>query len=450
MSKSSRVFIIAPYFPPSHSSGANRLYYLAKLFYENEFNVTVLTVNGLIEISEYKLLNLEKERILNQENNKKNNNVILAKNLSFIGKPYVSGVVGKFLRYVKENMFFDLLDPISFIILTKLARLDTLRLISSLQEGDFIVSSSPPFLIHIISGVICKLTNAHHLVDFRDQWALHPAKQSVFLVNLIKQKLEEIIIQSSDACFTVSQGISREFIEQYGKTFKTAFNSVDPEEINHALQLAHNPEYTSYVDLDQILRIHQDKTIITYTGSLAPKFYDLDSFLSKVNKLKELISELFFLFIGDNDLLERKLNKKFPHLKKDFFFKPRIHHTSALFYCIKSDFCLYFSLEGSLKVKGLLTSKIWEYIAINSKLITFNLPENSEAKELLNNNFIRYADMENLDLVVNFIKANKSKELKTYQEKIFSQRVSYKRNLAEFITTVNNLAKQSNKDLQSK
>jgi len=306
-----------------------------------------------------------------------------------------------------------------------------------MKNTDIIISSSPPFLIHIIALILSKFNQVNHLVDFRDQWALHPAKKSNRFVNYIKIKLENFVIKNSTACFTVSKGIAQEFCEEYSHKFNIAFNSVDLEEVKNAFNLAKSlNNFCDNTEINNLFSTNKNKMIITYPGSLPPKFYDLDKFLLNINNLGDFIENFIFLFVGDNELLKLKVRNDFPHLKKHFLFYPRIPHTSALITCIKIDFCLCFSMEGSVDAKGLLTSKIWEYIVIDAKIITFNLPEVCEVKDLLAQHEIMNISLENTEKILQLSK-NRNIDYNFKKIELLLQKLSYKNNLLMFIEIAN-------------
>lgn len=210
---------------------------------------------------------------------------------------------------------------------------------------DVIISTGPPHSSHLIGLKLKRQTGIKWFTDFRDPWLdIHYLKLNPpsALTRWIHSQLERKVLRSSDGNFIISEAIAAA-LPDAPKT--VLYNGFDPEDFRN---LRHHPA---------------DKFRIKYVGQLTA-----GQDIMLIVKLTELLSSDFELSLigtklsnAEQNLLRQKLKDRFRHVE----FVP---HQDALQEMVDSELLLLLvnDYEGS---KGMLTTKLFEYLAARTPIL---------------------------------------------------------------------------------
>ncbi|WP_322881038.1 glycosyltransferase [Pandoraea sputorum] len=280
------------------------------------------------------------------------------------------GTVINIIRFIKHTFFIDLYLPNVIALYRRCA-----QLLRETQGNVVIMASSPPFSMAVVGALLKrrfpqKVTLS---VDMRDAWALH---DSLGGNRGIKRAIEGAVLRRADAVTTVSYGLAEEFESNYGVKVGTLFNVAThyfepsaPREIDWR---ALNPD----IDPNRIKAV--------YTGSTPIGFYDLDSLTRGIRQLRErnpaAADRLQVIFVGACAPVQAAWEALGGG--NDVIFVPHVNHHTARAIQQNADvlmFLAYFA-PGN---KGVVSTKIFEYMALGKPIYPVSLHQNSDVDRLL-------------------------------------------------------------------
>lgn len=360
-----RVLIFTYYWPPSGGAGVQRWLKFSKFLPEYGWEPIVITVDP--KKATYPVLD-------NSLQNEVGDNVrvirtdsqewfSLYKKLTGSGNvPYAgfanesqkTSFMQKAARFFRGNFFLP--DP------RKGWNKYALKAAASLINDtsiDCIVTTGPPHSTQLIGLKLRKKYNIPWLADFRDPWTdiyydhqffpTLPAKR----INL---GYERKVLIRSDLVLTVSKGLKEIFLgKQYFKTnkVKVIHNGFDEEDF----QFEVSPEKNHF--------------IISYVGTLSD-IYPIDSFIKAFLDLLKKFPAFKLRFIGSVSSNQHAKLKEIPDNSIEFI--EYVEHKKAVEYMKLSDVLLLVIPEHS-SGKGILTGKIFEYLAAGCSILGIGPPD---------------------------------------------------------------------------
>jgi glycosyltransferase involved in cell wall biosynthesis len=215
------------------------------------------------------------------------------------------------------------------------------------RKIDAIVTTGPPHSTHLIGVKLKKETHVPWLADFRDPWTdiyyyrdFYPA----FHARMINAGLERNVLVSADHIVTVSKGL-RDILAKK--------NCCKEQQITVI------PNGFDEEDFQTVPDPAKDHFTITYVGTLSDA-YPIDAFIKAFIELVMSGSDLHLRFIGAVSKNQRSILSAIPDERLEYV--SYVDHNKAIEYMGLSN-ALLLVIPDHLSAKGILTGKLFEYIA---------------------------------------------------------------------------------------
>ena len=385
-----KVLIISYYWPPSGGSGVQRWLKFVKYFREFGIEPIVLTINPAFATfpnHDYSLSKEIPEGIeihttqasspfeLYKKVRKKD-----APQAGFSGEKK-TGVVDKAMRFIRGNFFI----PDARIGWTKFA-LEKAKELIQLHKIDSIVTTSPPHSTQLIGLELKRMFNLHWLADLRDPWTEIYYNQELFRTSFAKKKdykLEQLCLKNADKIVVVSEDIKRHF----GAKRKEILDKIHviPNGFDEADFLKVKSEelrVKSEVESGKLRDESLTCKVISYVGNLGEQ-YPVQGFLEAFSEIVKKDSDWKLNFVGNCHNGVKTLVEKL-NLSKSVVFIPYVNHSEAIDFMIKARILLLIIPEIENN-KGILTGKLFEYLATGNPILNIG-PKDGDAAAILKDN----------------------------------------------------------------
>jgi glycosyltransferase involved in cell wall biosynthesis len=412
-----KVLIITYYWPPSGGSGVQRWLKFVKYFRDFGIEPIVLTVTpefaalpNLDESLEQEIpagIEVHKTRAKSPFGFYKKIKKGAVPNSGFAGEGKAN-LFDNLFRFIRGNFFI----PDARIGWNKFA-LEKARELIQLHAIDTVITSSPPHSTQLIGLQLKKEFNIKWLADLRDPWTEIYYNKLLFRTNWAKKidyRYEQACLQNVDTLIVVSEDIKRRFGEARETILEKIHvipNGFDKEDFSH--ERTKNDAGIKY---------------ISYVGNLGLQ-YPIESFLKTFSELVKVDPQWRIRFVGNvSDVVNTEIQKL--NLEKWVEFIPYVEHKKAVEYMINSDLLLLI-IPNTENNKGILTGKLFEYIATGNPIIYIG-PEDGDALEILNKTEgISYLNFNSEENIIPFCSSVLKKSEKSKQ----INHVYSRRNLAE-------------------
>lgn len=329
-----KIFIVAPYFPPSAKPPAQRVRLLAEHLYKFNWHPVIFTVNPKF-----------------REETK---------------DPWMTELVGNEFELVEVNCLDqrktrkikvgDLglrMLPYLFFKLHKYAKK---------QKPDFILYPVPPWYILMIAPVIKRLTGIPYGIDFIDPW-VHELDSTETsgkkrFSQWIAKKMEKKVCENASVIYSVSRGINENLLKRYPSLTNKIFIAVP-----------YGAEPNDFDSVRKQLQIEKhDKVFIRYIGAIwldcYPVLDGLMPALAAANRSLPLQIEFLGTSYAGEDLSTPQLKKWIvENNMHDYTIEDsvRISYRKAVELTLQSDVLLLIGgmqpYYAASKLMGLLVSK---------------------------------------------------------------------------------------------
>ena len=424
-----RVLIIAYYWPPSGGSGVQRWLKMSKYFPENGWQPVVYTA----ENAEYPVEDLSLEKDIAPETEVIKRKIFEPYSFykKFLGMKKEEKIKAGFINEGKKKSSWK--ENISIWLRGNLfipdARCWWLRpsvrfLKKYLQENpvDAIISTGPPHSMHLIAKELHKKLNIPWIADFRDPWTdidyfklLKLSKRSLKK----HHKLQYEVLTEADNVVAVSWNWAKGLESHGAKNVSVITNGYDfdTENINTKPELSH--DFTiSHIG---VLRAMKNAELFWSTLGELIKDETLTDF-SKLLRIR-LIGQV------DNSILN--LIKKY-ELENNVEIIPYIPHDKIFAEQVSSQVLLLL-INNSPSVKGLMTGKIFEYMASGRPTFAIGPVDGDIARVLNETNLgviVDFEDKEGMKKVIidmfnkyknNQLVTNKNENIEKYSRRYLSK-----------------------------
>lgn len=249
---------------------------------------------------------------------------------------------------------------------------------------DCVVSTGGPYSVHFI-GYYLKtrgLTN-YWICDWRDLWTENPHFHGLPVVRLIEKQLEGLFHATADAVTTVSDGLSNTIQTNYHCRTETIYNGFEPLDFS-------NSNVKNVFPKDGKFRI-------VYTGSIYPSqnFSIFFRAISIMSKQKLIHPGSFEISFAGNDASEHA--KKFG-VENYYKYYGHLSYQTSLQMQKTADILLH--VDYSTKNPGILSGKIFEYMASGTPIFVVGGNTNSTLSSFVIENSRGFVVFENLELIV--------------------------------------------------
>ena len=348
-----KVLIITYYWPPAGGSGVQRWLKFVKYLQEFGIEPIVYTVDNIIYPKED--ISLIEEvpsniKVLKQP-------IWQPTDLFFWKKKKKTGVSnlskGGFLSFIRGNFFIP--DPKIFWVK---------KSVRFLQK---FLNNNKIDVMHLIAEKLKKKNTVKWIADFRDTWSdLYYNKnfKQLFYARKKNKELENLVLKNADCILTVSNSLKEEF-KKVATNVKVITNGFDDE-----------------VKLNTLQKL-DEKFTISYIG-LLPKQSNSKVFFNVLNKLckenNQFKKDLKLHFIGDiSDEVQIEIKKNNLQLNSTFF--GYVSHKKAIEFQQKSQVLLLL-IPNVHKAEGILTGKLFEYLAAKRPILAIG-PKDGDLSKIL-------------------------------------------------------------------
>jgi glycosyltransferase involved in cell wall biosynthesis len=368
-----KVLVISYYWPPSGGSGVQRWLKFVKYFREFGIEPIILTVDP--EYANFPVLD---ESLFSDIPNGVEIHRTQAKSPFAIysklrgRKVPQSGFAGdsnpnfieRLMRFVRGNFFI----PDARIGWNKFAIKKAKELILK-HELDCVITTSPPHSTQLIGLELKNRFNLKWIADLRDPWTDIYYNKELYRTKWaekIDRQLEKKCLESADNIIVVSDSIAKLFNKRYnGIKSKISIIPNGYDEADFQNKVASETKYN----------------YISYIGNLGPS-YPINNFLIEFNEFSSKNPKWRLRFVGNvfKDVKTQILNSD---LSERVEFISYVEHKKAIDFMIESK-ALLLIIPNSEENKGILTGKLFEYLAAKKPII-FIGPEDGDAAKILTN-----------------------------------------------------------------
>ncbi|HNQ12776.1 MAG TPA: glycosyltransferase [Bacteroidia bacterium] len=370
-----KVLIISYYWPPSGGAGVQRWLKFSNYLHEQNFSITVytpknpenpVTDNSLLQEVNNEI-NVLTQPIWEPYNwykkfigHKKSDKI----NTGFLSEKKKPKWAERISIWIRGNLFIP--DARCFWINPSVKYLE-----KYLKENpiDVIISTGPPHSMHLIALKLKRKLNVKWIADFRDPWTGIDYYQDLMLTKRAHNKhvrMEREVLTSADRIVVIGEQMKVEF----GESFK------------HKIEVIHN----GYDDKDipKTVMRNNDRFTLMHVGSLVPSRNPLllwETLASICNANPIFRDKLAIHLVGKTDVSVIHAIEKFG-LKANLIQTDYLPHKEVL-QLASSASVLLLLLNNTPNAKGILTGKMFEYLALSKPILSIG-PVDGDAAAIIN------------------------------------------------------------------
>jgi glycosyltransferase involved in cell wall biosynthesis len=232
------------------------------------------------------------------------------------------------------------------------------------EEIDVVIATSPPNSIHLVGAAVKRLTGARWVADLRDSIAAHPHRRIESLAVRAKEStaagIARLVARSADAIVTASEAISEEA------------RSLEPRGAVTTI-----PNGCDFDDFAGLEYRRGDRFTITHAGS----FFGQRSPRPFLEALAASNLDVVARFVGDFRPADREWAERLG-LGDRLELHPYTSHRRALELQRSSDALLLLIPDAAGRGRGVLSGKVFEYVAAERPILAV-VPPDGAAAELI-------------------------------------------------------------------
>lgn len=282
------------------------------------------------------------------------------------------GAASRIGRWFKHLLMADLYLPNVVGLLRR-----TRRLLAESERPVVVMASSPTFSVAVV-GALLKARFAPRVrlaIDMRDAWAQHNALGGL---RPVKLAIEGRTLRRADDVMTVSHWLADEFSRAHGIRVRVMYNVA-----THYLDQAPAEPVADWSAIHPAIRPERLK--IVYTGSTPRGHYDVDTFAGAVAALRaqdpSAADRLQFIFVGACSAVEQAAARR-AVAAGDIVFVPHLPHKLVRRVQAGADVLLFYAHHGEGN-KGVVSTKLFEYLSLGQPLLPICLHRGSDVDQLL-------------------------------------------------------------------
>lgn len=367
-----KVLIITYYWPPAGGAGVQRWLKFVKYLPEFGWNPVIYTVdNGEFPVFDHSLekevpdsVNVIRKEIIEPYNwykkfigQKKEEKI----NAGFLAGQKKSEKKENLAKWIRGNLFIP--DARRFWI-----RPSIKYLLAYLKKNpiDIIISTGPPHSMHMIAMGLKKKTKIPWIADFRDPWTKIDFYNELKLTkwaDLKHHRLEKEVVQSADVVLSINQMMKEDYENMGAMQSLYLPNGFDPSDFPKNT----NMEEGSKFRIVYIGSINQDRN---------PEFF-WKTIKELTDQDPSFARDLEIELIGKTDYSVKKLIENY-QLGPYVSITDYLPH-NKIFLAQKRASILLLLINRTPHAKGILTGKMFEYLASGRAILAIGPPDGEAA-----------------------------------------------------------------------
>lgn len=366
------VLVITYYFPPSGGSGVQRWLKFCKYLPSFGVQPIVLTVDPhdasypQVDNSLLKDIpaNLQVVRTKTKEILQLYKKVSPTKELPHTGFANQSkpSFMQQCMKFIRGNFFIP--DPRKGWC--RYAYSEASRLIRD-EHIDTIITTSPPHSAQLIGLRLKKRFPAlRWVVDLRDPWTDLYANKDLYQTYFARKYnayLERKVLETADEVITVSSSCGKNFaskLSQY-RPIHVITNGYDEDDVKGNNEAGANPKFT-----------------ISYVGGLSP-LYEVDTFVNALKQLPDTVKAKVKIQLVGGAFADTA--SKLQSIGVEVETIGYVPHDEAVTYMQHADMLLLL-FPKQVENKGILTGKVFEYMAVGKPILMIGFEDGDAATML--------------------------------------------------------------------
>ena len=365
-----RVLVITYYWPPSGGAGVQRWLKFTKYLPEFGWQPIVITIRP--EDATYPVVDhsFEKEvskdiRIIKTPGKdvfRIYKKIFRPKNIPNAGfaNEDTNILKQKIARFIRGNFFIP--DPRKSW--NRYAYRSAARILTEEKNIKCIITSSPPHSTQLIGLKLSKKFAIPWLADLRDPWTdiyyyrqLYPT----FPADSLNQWYEKRIFRNAHQVLTVGPSLKDLFLQKHRigeNKIQVLYNGFDED------------------DFKELPQTKEDEFTITYVGTLSD-LYPIETLIDSVQEKLKDHPGIRLRFVGSVSVNQRKVLDRLPGKNVEFI--NQVDHPLAIEYMVRSNVLLLVIPEHT-SGKGIVTGKIFEYLASGTPILGIGPPDGDSAR----------------------------------------------------------------------
>jgi glycosyltransferase involved in cell wall biosynthesis len=231
------------------------------------------------------------------------------------------------------------------------------------QEGiDVVITTSPPGSVHLVGAAVKRATSAHWVADLRDSLVAHPHRDAQRALVRVKEQgqhaIARLVTSQADAIVTVSDAIAEEMRAR--------------NQHARVVTIANGSDFDDFDGL--AYQSSSSRFRITHTGSFFGK-RDPRPFLTALSRVDGVVAR----FVGDFRSADREWSAKILDRMELIPYAP---HRQALELQRESEALLLLIPDAGGRGRGVLSGKVFEYLAAERPILAVVPPEGAAAELL--------------------------------------------------------------------
>ena len=232
-----------------------------------------------------------------------------------------------------------------------------------LSQADVIVSSHPPWPVHLAAWFASRRFGKPWVADYRDQWSgnhMYPGSAPSLFV---ERRLERRLLSRAAAVTVVSRPMEEHY-RGYHASVTTIENGYDAEAFELARAAAGQGARRAGSS-------EARQRTLRFLGSVSRNSIPRNVFAAMRALPAGVRAALRVEFYGDWRLLARVVTAEYPDLAGAIVFERAVPHERALRLMLEADGLLFAETSSfdSLSARSVLTSKLFEYMAAERPIV---------------------------------------------------------------------------------
>lgn len=243
---------------------------------------------------------------------------------------------------------------------------------------EVVFSTYGPAACHIIAAKVRQRVPFFWVADYRDYWSDGDLNRIRWPFSVLERRREDRATSICNMITTISEPFGETYRRRFpGKPLEVIENGFDPEELNTGA--------ADHTDLPRIDSNPQEKHAIVYCGNLSLEHRDPSPLVEALAALRDsepiLIEKLeFVIYTTDHQLTDRLIAKhRVQGLVRNGGYLPR---TEILGIQRRAAALVFLDWENHA-VEGVLTGKLFEYLASGTPILSVGGKAHSSANQII-------------------------------------------------------------------